>query len=541
MVIALTKFVGIAPRIADNLLPDNAATIAKNCKLFSGSLVAYDGLTSMAQTLDGGTVSLYRKKSTGAWVDFTYDTDVVRSPVRNDSWDRVYYTDANASNPPQMGVSESFTTTYKLGLPAPSSKPTATADGTASSSDPLLAETRAYVVTYVSAYGEEGPPCAVSSSDFVTVYPGEHVDLTSIPVAPAGNYNVTTKNIYRTNTGSQSTDFQLVANIAVATTSYADTTDSADLGVVLPSTDWDAPPATMEGLCAHPAGFLVGFDGREVCLSEQYLPHAWPVANKYPVDSDIVAVAVFGNSILVMTERLPYILTGNDPVSMYLEKPESGFACTSKRGVVDFGDIIVYPSAQGLVAVGVGTPPTLLTNDIMDESDWAAYGPTTINAYRLDDKYFAVTPSGPQEGFVFDTQTKSFVQIDDQDYDAGYFDETEGNLYLKKPSPDTDLYKWDSNSGSKMTYTWRSKQFVSKEPVSFACCQVFADAYTATTVNVKVYADGALVHTEASVASETPFRLPAGTMARKWNVEIYGTNTVNAVHMATSMRELRGV
>jgi hypothetical protein len=554
MLIALNKFIGIAPRISDHLLPDNAATVAISCKFGSGSLEPYDGFSDAVTQVDGSTVSLYRKKSTGAFVDFTDDTDVVRSPIRNDQWDRVYWTDDNAAHEPQMGINETFTTSYDLGVPPPSTNPDAAAMGTPTSSDPLLSETRAYVVTYVSAYGEEGPPSTVLSNDYVVVYPGEYVRLTDLPtggyldrdgsIGGGGTFNITHKNIYRTNTGSESTDFQFVAQVAIETTTYDDQVDSADLGVVLPSVGWSQPPADMQGLCTHPAGFLVGFSGREVCLSEQFLPHAWPVANKYPVDTEIIDVAVFGTSILVLTNRLPYILSGNDPAAMYLEKPESGWACTNKRGVVDFGDVIVYPSAEGLVAIGVGTPPTLITQDLLDEDDWVEYGPDTIEAYRWDMRYFAVTFNGPEECFIFDLQSKDFGQVSTIYFDAGYYDETEGELYLAAPAGQTDVYKWDADPEEPKTFTWRSKEFVAPRPASFAAGQVFANDYDDITMKVYAYNDitdvWTLIHTQ-TVASEAIFRLPSNTLSRRWQIQLEGSSVIDSAYIATSVKELKQI
>jgi hypothetical protein len=555
MLIALTKFIGLAPRISPHLLPENAATVAVSCKLGSGSLEPFDGILDTGTNVDGATVSLYRKKSTGAWVDFVDDTDVVRSPVRNDKWDRVYWTDDDPNNEPQMGINETFTTSYDLGVPPPSTSPTATAAGTATSTDPLLAETRAYVVTYVTAYDEEGPPCEVDSGDFVVVYPGEYVSLSNLPTGgyldrsgnpqTGGNFNITKKNIYRTNTGTESTDFQLVGTVSLATTDWDDQVASSDLGVVLPSVGWDQPPADMHGLCSHPAGFLVGFSGREVCLSEQFLPHAWPVANKYPIDTDVVDVAVFGTSILVLTNRLPYILSGNDPGAMYLEKPESGWACLNKRGVVDFGDVIVYPSAEGLVAVGVGTPPTIITSDILDEDDWIVYRPDTMEGYRWDQRYFAVTPNAPvEEGFIFDIKTKDFTLFSSLYFDAGYYDETEGELYLAAPSGLTELYKWDADAANPKTLTWRSKEFIAPRPASFAAGQVFANDYDDVTMKVYAYNDStdvwSLIHTQ-TVTSEAIFRLPSNTLSRRWQIELEGSSVIDSAYMATSVKELRQV
>ena len=543
MLLRLEKFIGIAPKLAESLLPENAATIASNCKTDSGALAPFNGMSAVAGvTLDGGAKSLYKKSSTGAWVSFTHDTNAVLSPIPNDAYDRVYWTDDDATTIPSVDSNETFTSPYWLGVPAPGDEAgsfSATQNG-ADGDDPLQAEIRAYVITYVSSFGEEGPPSAVTADDFVTVYPGNTVDLANIPLKPStGTYNVAARNIYRTNTGSTTTEFQLVATLGnITATTYNDAIADADLGVVLPSENWDVPPTDMQGLCSHPAGFLVGFSGREVCCSELFLPHAWPTANKYPVDSDIVAVAIFGTTILVMTEKLPYYITGSDPAAMYVERPESGEACTNKRGVVDFGDVVVYPSARGLVAVGVGRPPALITKDILSDDNWATYLPATLEAYRLGNRYMGICSAGAAaDGFVFDLSNGSFVTLSSVDVNAGYYDESEGELYLKLATGNTALYQWDDVDEDPLTFDWKSKQFVAPIPVNFGAAQVFADAYPVTMM---VYADGVLKHTEA-VASETPFRLPGGYLGTKWHIELTGTTNVNSALIATTMAELKRI
>ncbi len=54
--IKITKFLGTAPKNASELLPDTAAQIARNCKLYSGDLIPYPQPTIVADTQRTGTV-----------------------------------------------------------------------------------------------------------------------------------------------------------------------------------------------------------------------------------------------------------------------------------------------------------------------------------------------------------------------------------------------------------------------------------------------------------------------------------------------------
>ena len=52
----ITNFLGIAPKIAPELLPDTAAQVAQNVKLTSGDLVPYTELVIAGTTARTGTV-----------------------------------------------------------------------------------------------------------------------------------------------------------------------------------------------------------------------------------------------------------------------------------------------------------------------------------------------------------------------------------------------------------------------------------------------------------------------------------------------------
>jgi len=146
-----------------------------------------------------------------------------------------------------------------------------------------------YIYTFVSAYGEEGPPSAASlvfdkvDGQTVTV---SNMSTTAGSGAGRTNTNITHKRIYRSNTGSNTTAFQFVAEITVATVTYSDVTDNSSLAEIIPSTYWIGPPnevtadyptGSMAGLTAMPNGIFAGFTGKRLCFSEPYLPHAWPV------------------------------------------------------------------------------------------------------------------------------------------------------------------------------------------------------------------------------------------------------------------------
>lgn len=538
MLIRIDKFKGVAPRFEPHLLPYNAAVTAENTKLVSGALRPFATASTVNTPSKAGTKQTIFKYG-NYWFHWLADVNAVRGPVASDAYDRVYFT---GDGVPKMtandiatvgGGTDYPTNDYNLGLPVPVGSPSIAIYGTPDPNPPVATnqEDRAYVYTYVSVYGEEGPPSGVSN--IVTWSPGQTINISGMSSAPAGNYNITQKRIYRTNTGSESTSYQLVATIPVANTTYNDSLANASLGVVIPSTNWDAPPTDMAGLCLHPGGFMIGFSGKNLCVSEPYLPHAWPVCNRIPMESNIVAVGVFGTSIVVTLEDdMPVIVTGENPSAMSVEKLEIGQTCVSKRGLVDMGYAILYPAPDGLMSVGLSNI-SMPSREIMSRENWQDLVPSSFHAYLHDSQYVAFYNDGSTtKGFIFNPETKDLVFIDTY-ATAGFSDPETGKLYLQVGD---NIVEWEGGTGS-MTYTWKSKPFRAKVPTNLGVGQVFADSYPVT---MKVYAEGVLKHTQ-TVLNDDFFRLPSGFRAVDWQLELTGTANVNVVLLANSAAELGAV
>ena len=173
---------------------------------------------------------------------------------------------------------------YRLGVPAPETAigisavtPPNDDDGNpVIDDDPTNDETRYYCETYVTAYGEEGPP-GPASADVEITAPGSSVTL-SLAAPPAGNYNITRRRIYRTVTTTSDAEFLEVVELDIAVTSYVDSLASDELTATLETEDYLMPPDNMIGLCAMNNGISVGFASNEIMFSIPYLPYAWPDA-----------------------------------------------------------------------------------------------------------------------------------------------------------------------------------------------------------------------------------------------------------------------
>jgi hypothetical protein len=393
--------------------------------------------------------------------------------------------------------------------------------------DVTMIETRAYVYTYVSIYGEEGPPCLASTT--VDIAPGQSATVSGMDAAPTGAFHIATKRIYRTNTGSSSTAYQFVAEVPVASTTYVDSIASSALGEVMISLDWDMPPAGLSGLINLPNGSLAGFTGNQVCFSEPYQPHAWPIGYRLTTDYPIVAIGAFGTSILVTTTGMPYLITGSVPGSMTQEKAEKGESCVSKRGLVDMGYAIVYPGPDGLWLAGPGVLQKA-TEKIMARSDWQAFNPSSITGCMYDGKYIGFYNNGTPGSFVFDPATSDFTTASIYATAACIVPQT-GKLYLQIGD---SLNQWDAGASAE-TLTWRSKKFQMNRSLNMAAAKVIADGYPVT---FKLISDGVLKLTRV-VTDTRPFRLPSGFLSDCIEFEVSCENVIDAVYVVESMEDFQ--
>ena len=289
------------------------------------------------------------------------------------------------------------------------------------------------------------------------------------------------------------------------------------------------PHEDMQGLVVMPNGILAGFKGRDICFSVPFMPHAWPVNYRLSVDSDIVALGVFGQSMVVATKERPYIVTGTDPSGMSLEKLEINQSCVSKRGLVDMGYSVIYPSPDGLVEIRNGAV-NLVTRTVFSRDQWQALNPEAIVAFFWEGRYCFFTE---EAGYLYVPSEPNLSELE-AGASAGYTDLEHDELYFLRG---TNLLQVEGDT-SLSQYDWKSKLFRLPKPLNFSCAQVVrADS---GDVTFKLYADGELIHTQM-VTDSLPFRLPGGFLALEYEYQLTGDAEVSAVYVSNSMAELRQV
>jgi hypothetical protein len=432
--------------------------------------------------------------------------------------------------------------TRKLGVPQPTDTPTVVVS-TALPSSTAIALSRAYAYTWVSGLGEEAGPSPASA--IIEVKSGETVTITFTGTVPTHIYNTVSRpalrRIYRTGANG---DFQYVKDIPYGTSSTTDNILDENLGEIIPTTEWDAPPdesaedhpdGPLLGLTAMPNGITAGFAGRSVFFSEAYIPHAFPRSYSLTTKSKIVGLASVSIGLLVMTQGKPVLITGSSPASMAAVEIDNNQACVSGRSIADMGEVALYASPDGIVAGGE-SGVSLVTDGIFSRDQWQALNPPSIHGYHYEGRYiFFWQNGGNSGGYVFDGRGNT-PMISTLNYyaKAGFNDPVDDALYLVvTEGGSTTVRKFDAGAASP--YIWQSKEARLEKPINPSCAIVDAEAYP---VAFTLYADGVQKHTQ-SVTSGSLFRLPAGYMAKEFQFKLTGSVDVNQVLIAESPEEFQ--
>lgn len=134
--VKIQKFLGEAPKVSSELLPDTFAQTAVNVKLYSGDLLPYNQSASVASLAVANAMTIYpmsRPSADTVWLQWATDVDVVKSSETGDTSQRIYYTgdgeprvtNYNLATTTDTVVNNTPQAYYTLGLPLPTATLTA--------------------------------------------------------------------------------------------------------------------------------------------------------------------------------------------------------------------------------------------------------------------------------------------------------------------------------------------------------------------------------------------------------------------------------
>jgi hypothetical protein len=232
------------------------------------------------------------------------------------------------------------------------------------------------------------------------------------------------------------------------------------------------PPVDMTCLIALPNGMMAAISGNELCFCEPWHPHAWPIQYRLSANYAMVAIGVFGNTIVVGTAGTPYVVTGTSPDGMSMQAISENWPCLAKRGMVSLRGAVEYPCPQGLAHVG-SDGSYIVTTNIYTEKYWGSMNPASFVSASHNNRYYSgYIKSGVPGMLIFDRNDGGPLVETNKQITAAWQDPRSGKLYFVI---DSQIVEWNADEGLRAFYDWMSKEFLFLPPVNFAACKVDAD------------------------------------------------------------------
>lgn len=160
--VKITNFLGKAPKISPELLPNTAAQVAENCKLYSGDLIPFPQPVVVDNTEHTGTIkTLYALRNPNdsndlKWLSWLTNVDIAVASSNLQDEQRFYYTGDGAPKVSNYALATSGsgpypTSYYDLGLPLPSTVLTTSASAFTTKTTSTFARDSGNIATIVTS------------------------------------------------------------------------------------------------------------------------------------------------------------------------------------------------------------------------------------------------------------------------------------------------------------------------------------------------------------------------------------------------------
>ena len=574
--ITLNKFGGLAPRYPAPVLQLPYAITAQNCNVDDATLTPVGSWMNAPwqDPINAETRSL------AFYIDANGQTRLLSFPqenvvveqhaLPNDQYRRAYwcipsrsyavtgagvfygaYTQVFSGLGPFPGAG------FLLGVPAPTGQPiyvrNAGAGNATPETDGKTPYYRRFTYTVVSQFGEESGPYLPDTGTLETVilYEGDTVSISSI-TSPSGNYALgdgSLKRVYMTDTSG---NFRLMAELPLAHTSL--TLDHMIAGGVTLGSAITAPaPQDMQGMKMAPQGFLVGWAGSTLYVSEALKYHSWPVAYQKVVPSKILGAVPVAAGLILVCEFGVYLAVGNDPANLNIAKISTEFGCVSSASIVDMGGTAVFSSPSGVVACD-GSSVVLVTKELILPRQWGV-SPFTLGstAVRHDGKYMF----GPYDHTFLLAPKQADGALVELPISGNRTFNIVSQPVATHPQDGRAYVAWQGavhaveSAGSLNTYRWKSPVMLAPGPETGTCVKVvFATTWRTdldVQVAIKIWVDGGLITPADGVVitknnlrnNEALFRLPPYRAGRRWEFEVAGSIPLVSIAIANRFRDFK--
>ena len=475
------------------------------------------------------------------WLSWSTIVSAIRGFDGDDPTERTYFTGSGTPKWTDNAIGLTGGAPYpqgtrELAVPAPTTKPqiAMTTAGTGTES------TNFYVETFVNDLGWESAPGPVS--DGLLMKPGAIVAIgntIALEAAPAGNYGINRRRIYRTQTStSGAADFFFLREIAIATTSTSD--DARTLGDLMATAGWIPPPADAHSLIALWGGMTAMLAGKRILFSEVNAPYTYPEKYDIPTLDKPLMTLAWEQNLLVLTTGRPVLCQGTGPDSMDDSRLALSQPLASVQSAVAMGHGACWASNEGLAYAG-STGQAILTLGVLTPRQWRAMNPSTMVAGRYGRFYVCSYNDGSgRKAFMLDPLAPAGIWFLSSGFDACFYDDLADALFVLEGG---NVRKFDA--GTQLVAKFTSKRFMQTTPRNFCAAKVVATTYPITlTVTARWVDDtGAeIAHVESrTVVNDQGFTLQDGFLADDWQIEVQAPESVQAVRLAMSFDDLKGL
>lgn len=541
------------PRVHRSLLQGNEAVWAENVNLWHGTLEAYrtplliDPRGAPHRTLfqtDAGWIVLPGVNAVVGGFPGCARVVAVGADFRTPMWAE-----------PAEAVVGVWT---RLGLPVPM-PPLAVPSAPPGWMGPndQRSEYRAYAVTYVDRYGNEGPP-SLPSARF-GVDEGASVDVQWVSVA-VGGWDVRAVRLYRltaSDAGAEQIalprmeDFHLVGEFPAAVTRFVDSLGNLDLGEPLTTMVFAPPPEDLAHLVAEPNGTqLAGASGRDLWFCEPHEFHAWPDRYRLRLDDTVVALAWTDAGLFVATDGHPYWIasSANEAGEREVFRMPESLPCVSGRSMVVLpSGGAMYASRGGLILLQ-GRQCQRVSHAYWGDDDFASLRPETMIAAVHDGLWFGFTTNS---GWMLDLTDPAYPGrqlglIALSMRPTALHRSREGGFYMALPN---GVGEWNAGS-TFLSFRYRTRNAVIAGHMNWAAAKVVWDAHpfrgdwqeAQPPTWFRLWADDRLIF-ERELRHANPFRLPHLSRHLGYEVEVErdeagARGALSLIRIASSVAEL---
>src|SRR5262249_32128016 len=141
-------------------------------------------------------------------------------------------------------------------------------------------------------------------------------------------------------------------------------------------------------------GMLIGFTGATVHFCEPDRPHTWPAGYDQTLFYQIVGLAIWQTSLVILTKGYPSIGTGSNPNAFSFQQVQAPEPCISRASIVTDLAGVYYASSNGLIMLNYFGMQNQTLSTIARQQWLTDFGAETIIACRHRAQYLAVISGG---------------------------------------------------------------------------------------------------------------------------------------------------